>query len=281
MKLLHITDTHFVAPGNRLYGLDPAERLALAIADINANHADAEICVVTGDITHWGEPEAYALFRDTMAKLAVPHVALVGNHDRRRACLDTLAAAPEDGNGFVQGFRDTEAGRLIFLDTLDETSHAGQMCARRLEWLADALASTGRDQPVLLFMHHPPFEVGVHMMDRIALAEREAFLEVVKPYLPRIRHLFFGHVHRPICGAWQGVPFSTLRGTNHQVAFDLNPAGAHLASHEPPAYGIVLAGAHSIVVHTHDYLDQSPRFPFFIPGVDDRSYQLGPLKPVA
>ncbi|WP_150286820.1 phosphodiesterase [Rhabdaerophilum calidifontis] len=281
MKLIHLTDTHLVLPGQMLYGLDPAARLAAAIADINAQHADADLCVVTGDLTHWGEPEAYALFRERMADLRVPHVAMVGNHDRREACLAALPTAPQDANGFVQGFRDSPAGRLIFLDTLDEDHHGGRLCRLRLDWLAGALESSGRDQPLLLFMHHPPFEVGVHEMDRIALAEREALLDLLRPYLGRVRHLFFGHVHRPISGSWHGIPFSTLRGTNHQVWLDLRPDCPHLASHEPPAYAVVLARGATLVVHTHDFLDRSPRFLFSKPGADNRAYQLGPLEPVA
>ena len=33
MKFIHITDTHLVAPGVPLYGLDPCERLAACLAD--------------------------------------------------------------------------------------------------------------------------------------------------------------------------------------------------------------------------------------------------------
>jgi len=60
-------------------------------------------------------------------------------------------------------------------------------------------------------------------MDRIALTDAAALIAVIKPNRARIRHLFFGHVHRPIAGSWLGIPFSTLRGTNHQVCFDLSP----------------------------------------------------------
>lgn len=280
MKLIHITDTHFVQPGQLLYGLDPAARLAAAIADINTHHADAELAVVTGDLTHWGEPEAYALFRDTMAALQIPYRVLVGNHDRRAHCQQALSHAPRDVNGFVQGTHDTAQGRLIFLDTLDESSHAGQLCPKRLAWLEATLAATPPETPLFLFMHHPPFEVGVHDMDRIALAEREPFRAIIAPYLTQIRHLFFGHVHRPISGSWQGVPYSTLRGTSHQVWFDLSTDCAHLASHEPPAYAVVLVRPDTVVVHTHDFLDNSPRFLFSKPGTDDRTYQLGPVQSV-
>ncbi len=280
MKLIHITDTHLVEPGKRLYGLDPRARLDAAIADINAHHADAHLAVVTGDLTHWGEPEAYANFLEAMNVLVVPYTVLVGNHDKRPNCLAALAAAPRDSNGFVQGFHDTPHGRLVFLDTLDEWSHAGQLCPKRLAWIEATLEATPSEQPFFFFMHHPPFEVGVHDMDRIALAERDAFRQVITPYMGRIRHLFFGHVHRPISGSWSGIPFSTLRGTNHQVWLDLSEDCQHLASHEPPAYAVVLIGETSCVVHTHDYLDDSPRFLFSKPGVDERTYQLGPVEPV-
>jgi 3',5'-cyclic-AMP phosphodiesterase len=283
MKLIHLTDTHLVAPGLCLYGLDPAARLAAAVADINTRNRDAALAVVTGDLTHWGEPEAYRVFKQAMDKLVIPYVAMVGNHDRRAACLEALpGAAPRDLNNFVQGTRDTSAGRLIFLDTLDEHSHAGQLCTKRFAWFDQALDEAPRDKPLFVFMHHPPFAVGVHAMDEIALVERARFAEVLKPHRGRIRHLFFGHVHRPISGTWNDIPFSTLRGTSHQVWLDLDPNGSHLASHEPPAYAVVLIGNESVVVHTHDFLDTSPRFPFSSPnGGNDRDYALGPLRPVS
>ncbi len=277
MKLIHITDTHLVCPGQKLYGLDPMARLSAAIVDINANHADAELAVITGDLTHWGEVEAYKAFLACIGKLRIPYVPMVGNHDRRAACLDVLQNAPRDPNGFVQGWCDTRRGRLVFLDTLDETTHAGQMCEKRLGWLAEALAGTPDNLRLFLFMHHPPFAVGIHAMDNISLADSERFAKIVKPHAWRIRHLFFGHLHRPVSGSWMGIPFSTLRGTSHQVSFDLTPDGPHLATHEPPAYGIVLVGDETVVVHTHDFLDQSSRYPFAKAGVDDRAYALGPF----
>ena len=55
-----------------------------------AHHSDAVLAVVTGDLTHWGEAEAYANFAEAMAALEMPYVAMVGNHDRREACLAGL-----------------------------------------------------------------------------------------------------------------------------------------------------------------------------------------------
>jgi hypothetical protein len=71
---------------------------------------------------------------------------------------------------------------------------------------------------------------------------------------------FFGHLHRPIFGSWRGIPFSTLRGTNHQVALRLEDTAKVPGSHEPPQYGVVLLGEDSITMHLHDFLDISARF---------------------
>ena len=62
MIFIHHTDTHGVGLG-LLYGHDPAERLAQAVASINAEHGDADFAIVTGDVTLWGDAAAYAFCR--------------------------------------------------------------------------------------------------------------------------------------------------------------------------------------------------------------------------
>jgi 3',5'-cyclic AMP phosphodiesterase CpdA len=93
-KFIHLTDTHLARPGLKLYGLDPRARLDAAVADINAHHSDAAFAVVTGDLTHWGEVEAYANFAEAMAALKIPYIAMVGNHDRPFSTHWTRPATP-------------------------------------------------------------------------------------------------------------------------------------------------------------------------------------------
>ena len=271
MKLIHLTDPHFVSPGKRLYGLDPRARLDAAVKSINALHGDAAAVVITGDLAHWGEVAAYANLRDCLDRLTVPCIPLVGNHDDREAFQSLFPDAPRDEAGFVQGVQETPLGRLLFLDTNQPGTHMGWYCAQRLEWLAARLAEGG---PVYVFMHHPPFNVGIGAMDRIGLAQRDAFFSVVGPHIGSIRHLFFGHVHRPISGSWLGVPFSTLRATNHQVALDFTAEIVIPGSHEPPAYGVILVDDTTVVVHQHDYLDDSRRFSLGEQTDEDRAQAL-------
>lgn len=259
MKIIHLTDPHFVLPGALLYGLDPRARLDAAVESINALHADADLVVVTGDLAHWGQPAAYTGLRECLSALEVPCVPILGNHDDRRAFLELFPDALQDANGFIQGIRETQEGRLVFLDTNQPGTHMGWYCEQRLAWLSERLTEGG-DTPVFLFMHHPPFDVGLGAMDRISLVQKEAFAAVVRPHLGKLRHLFFGHVHRPIHGSWLGLPFSTLRATNHQVWLDFGATEDIPGSHEPPAYAVVIIDEDRVVIHNHDYLDSSRKF---------------------
>ena len=74
-----------VPKGRTLFGRDPRVVLDAAIADINAHQGDAELLVLTGDLTHRGAPEAFEHLAEALAPLTVPIRLLIGNHDDREA----------------------------------------------------------------------------------------------------------------------------------------------------------------------------------------------------
>ncbi|OYW63187.1 MAG: hypothetical protein B7Z40_15525 [Bosea sp. 12-68-7] len=280
IKIVHVSDTHVVAAPHTLYGLDPRNRLARAVADIALRHDDAALCVVTGDLAHWGERNAYAAFASAWAGCPLPTILMIGNHDDREAFKAVISPAMVDAAGFVQGQRVLGDLTCLFLDTASSGSHAGAYCERRRAWLAQALAEAPGD--VLIFMHHPPFAVGVPAVDAIALADAEAFASVVAPHRERIRHIFFGHLHRPISGSWRGIPFSCTRGLNHQLSLDGQlrieggeDVGDIVGSREPPGYNVALIAADRIVVHAVAFLDHGSRFSLTAEETAGRSYALG------
>lgn len=254
MKLIHITDPHLVPPGQALYQTDPYERLAQCIDDVVANHADAAFCVITGDLAHHGELAAYQGLAHQLERLPMPVFALLGNHDKRAPFHEAFPKSIRDQNGFVQAVVRRPEGDFIFLDTLDEGVSGGKYCEARAAWLTARLDEAG-ERPVFLFMHHPPFSIYIPCVDVIALAEPERFARLVEGRR-NIRHLFYGHVHRPVCGSWHGIPVSTMRGLNHQVPFDLTTVKPVPKSHEPPAYAVVFVDPDQVTVHFHDYLDR-------------------------
>ena len=96
MKLIQVSDLHFVPPGTRLFGIDPRAHLAAAIEDINAQHADAELCLFTGDLADHGDPQAYAALAETLAALRLPYRLLIGNHDQRDSFIQAFPEVPRD-----------------------------------------------------------------------------------------------------------------------------------------------------------------------------------------
>lgn len=265
MKILHLSDLHIVAPGHTLFGADPARHLAACVANINRDHTDAELVVITGDLTHEGDDAAYHQLAELLLPLQVPVRLLVGNHDQREGLRRAFPDQPVDAQGFVQSVHRVGHTALVFLDTLTPGTHEGRLCAQRLQWL-DATLSDLAGQDVLLFSHHPAMEIGLDSMDWLRLREGAQLRDVLQRH-GNVRHLFSGHVHRPSAGTWHGMGFSTVRGTHHQHALDLALQGPATTVMEPPGYAVVLVRESGVVVHFHDFLDASPRYPY-IKGAD-------------
>jgi 3',5'-cyclic-AMP phosphodiesterase len=261
MKVLQVTDTHMPPSGGLIYGVDARARLDACIEDINAHHADAHLCIFTGDLVNVGSDAEYENLRASIDKLRVPYRLMMGNHDDREAMRRFFPDAPRDGDGHVQSAISTPAGRLLLLDTHDAGRASGWMCERRIAWLAARLDED--DAPVYLFLHHPPLRVGIEYMDGIGLRNPEALWDCLAPHVHRVRMMAFGHLHRPVSGVWRGIPFSGCPSIVHQVALELGAdAGSTLNfNHESPCYAIFQLGRDEVVVHQQRYLENWKTFP--------------------
>ena len=107
-------------------------------------------------------------------------------------------------------------------------------------------------------MHHPPFPIGLPGLDVIRLLDSTGIEDALRD-APQIKHIFFGHVHRPVSGSWRGIPFSASPSTLHQVALDFATPPFIVYSHERPAYAILELQSDTTVVHIQDFTDDGPR----------------------
>ena len=171
MKLIHLSATHLLARrGETLYGLDPHARLAEAIDSVVRRHADAEACLVTGDLTDAGSDAACRDLAGLLARLPMPVHLLPGNHDDRAALLRHFPSMQRDAGGFLQGAVELSLGRLLLLDSVDAGRPQGCYCAARLDWLDGQLRRAERDDvPLWLALHHPPMDSGIVSMDRYGM----------------------------------------------------------------------------------------------------------------
>jgi 3',5'-cyclic AMP phosphodiesterase CpdA len=250
MKIVQLSDLHLTLPGAELFGSAPLARLELAIDRILENHADADFCLLTGDLADAGGDAAYASLAEALRRLPMPAHLLPGNHDSRAALRRHFPQLANNDGGFMQAALATPGGYFLLLDTVEPGAPWGSYCIQRREWLAQQLAAAG-DLPLYVAMHHPPLALGIPSMDQFALRDAEAFWSVIAPHRTRIRHLFFGHLHRPIGGSWRGIPFSCTSSPNHQVALDLTTVRGDdvPGCREPSGFAVILIDAESVIVH--------------------------------
>ncbi len=197
-KVTQITDTHL--------SFDHPERTADLRACIDAiNKREVpDIVIHTGDVTHNGLPDEYALAKEILSSLPCSVYAIPGNRDNRenfRQCF-TSDGYLESDDKFLQYSISTPHHHLLFLDTLCETSNKGQLCSARLEQFRSMLSHcSGGDKSkrIIVVMHHSPFEATEIPDPRqfVDWPDVTAFGKVVVEY-PVIERIICGHVHRNI-----------------------------------------------------------------------------------
>src|SRR3712207_3763592 len=100
MLIAQVTDFHLLAAGRLAYGtIDTRALVDRAFDKLGRLDPRPDLVVVTGDVTDDGHPEAYAHAAALLRRLAVPALAIPGNHDARapfRRFLHDLGARPED-----------------------------------------------------------------------------------------------------------------------------------------------------------------------------------------
>ena len=66
MKIIHLSDIHIHS--EPILEHNPIERFGLALDHIKNNHVDADMLIITGDITHQGDVASYKKFDEIYDK---------------------------------------------------------------------------------------------------------------------------------------------------------------------------------------------------------------------
>lgn len=208
-----------------------ADCLRRCVADINLQQPDAVI--FTGDTVQHGRSEEYTYLRELLAPLNAPLYMVPGNRDDKialRAAFDDKAFLPGQGE-FLQYVVEDYAVRLVALDSTAAGERKGVFCAARQAWL-DEVLSEQPQRPTLLFIHHPPFDVGDHYVGGYRRPEDAAALEDIVSRHPQVVGLLCGHVHWPIERDWAG----TVAHIMPSVAVDVRKGVDETEAREQPIY---------------------------------------------
>lgn len=266
--LLQISDPHIREPGRLAYGrIETAPYLRQAIHCIKKLPQPTNAIVITGDLTDFGRPTEYAHLRKLLAPLHVPVYLIPGNHDDREQLRRSFPDHSYLGEyGFVQYSVSVGGLQLIALDTVDQGSSSGTLCTRRLAWLEKQL-KVHDGCPVIIAMHHPPFETLIGHMDAIGLKKGGQELEVIVARHPNVERIICGHLHRSIQTRFAGTIASTAPSPAHQVCFDLSPTAPSNWVLEPPGFVVhALSTSGRVISHTVASGDFDGPHPFHVGG---------------
>ncbi|MGV8912667.1 MAG: phosphodiesterase [Rhodoglobus sp.] len=223
--VLHLSDTHFLAGGGRLYdSLDSEKKLRQLFAELEASGSRPEAIIFTGDLADKGDEAAYRELRTIVEpaaeRLGARVVWVMGNHDDRASfsahLLDEAATeAPIDRVIDINGLR------IISLDSTVVGHHHGHVTDAQLLWLQNVLA-TPAPHGTILAMHHPPVPAVLDLAVTVELRGQKELAAVIRG--SDIRSIIAGHLHYSTAATFAGIPVSVASATCYTQ--DLNvPVG--------------------------------------------------------
>ena len=260
MKLVWLSDIHLKPEGKLLYGYDPIQRLSHAVDYIITEHADADYCFISGDLVDEADALSYQTIKKLIAGLSMPVLTIPGNHDDRNLMRQYFSFPGNCHADFLQYSVKNKNCRIIALDTLYDGQAQGLLCEDRLDWLQAELASDTQSATVV-FCHHHPLALQLPMQDRETLVNGEVLLKMLTD-AANVKHLFFGHIHRPVSGSFNNLGFTALQSVSLQAPLPY-PSwdwDSFCPAHEPPALGIIHLSENSVVTHFHAFCNPKDYF---------------------
>jgi Icc protein len=228
--LAQISDPHI--DGDRA----SAAALEAGVRAVAALHPAPDAVLVSGDLANSAAAEEYAVVEELLAPLEMPVYTLPGNHDDVGAM-----------DGWAPGTVDVAGVRLVLCDS---TSSGGDEGRLDVEWVAAQIG----DGPVVVAMHHPPFDIGMPALDEISLAgdDRAALAELLASS-PQVLRVICGHTHRAAFGTIGGCPAMTCPGIHLTARLEIGAPGYEIVR-EPPGFALHVTVGDDIVSHIQPVL---------------------------
>jgi hypothetical protein len=241
MLIAQITDIHLGFERDNPRELN-RQRLDQVVRRLCAMQPQPDLLLCTGDLTERGDLDSFRRLREALQPLPFPYHLVVGNHDLRGPLLEVFPETRTE-RGFIQYAIEDHPLRILVLDTLEETRHAGAFGPERARWL-EARLDEAPERPTLIVLHHPPAWTGIDWMTLGAEETWAPQLTAIVRGRPQIVGAIAGHVHRPIVAPWAGTSVRVCGSVAPQVTLELapidldRPDGRALIQAEPPGFAL-------------------------------------------
>ena len=191
-KVLQLTDQHILPQaGKTLLGIDTDFYFQAVLNDAVASHPDANLILLTGDLTQDPCLSSYQRISARLAEKKINCLSLPGNHDDFALMQQVFNKKNNNTN------KQTLTGdnwQIICLNSQKVGKAEGYLQPEELTLLEEYL----NDQPqryTLIAVHHHCLPCGSHWMDTMKIGNGEALLELACKY-PKVKAITTGHIHQ-------------------------------------------------------------------------------------
>jgi Icc protein len=237
MRIAHISDFHLpTKKDSRANGVLPHANLDLAVETLKAQNPKPNLIMLGGDLLEDGEKGSYQVVAEKFKDFEAPVHTVLGNHDHLKSFKKSSLARNKDHDRAYYSFDHNKVHVVVLYSVCPKKQH-GRLDEEQLLWLSVNLYEN-RGKPVVIFLHHPPFDSGVAWLDKIKLLNDEEFWNIVPPYSKNILGVFASHFHIQLFCKVKGV----LSATNPAVCWQFSgnsSATKDELSDEQPGFNLI------------------------------------------
>lgn len=231
IQVLQFSDCHlFADPEQQLMGVNVWRSLTAVQGLAQRVDPDPDLILVSGDLVHDGSPDAYRRLARSFQPFAAPVYCLAGNHDHPQIMAETLTGENLHTAGEVR----RGGWQIVLLDSTVPGRDGGRLSDGELARLRSCLEA-GRDDHVLLCLHHPPVSIASPWMDAIGLANADDLWRVIADF-PQVRGMVWGHIHQAFDDVRRGVRLLGCPATSMQF---LPRSERCILDARPPGYRLL------------------------------------------
>ena len=212
VKIAQITDTHLLADKEgEMRSVKTWHSLKKTLATVKKHNPD--LLVVTGDIGHEGEQEAYQNFVELIDSFQIPTYWLPGNHDDLEAQKSYLVGQYIFSDKVVR----LDSWQIILLNScLTEAQYGeGWLSPDQLDFLEQKIAQNIHLSTAIA-IHHHPVSTGIDWLEQMSIGNRDKFNAIISKY-PQVKTVFFGHIHHELHVEQNNIQFFGTPATCTQV----------------------------------------------------------------
>ena len=210
IRIAQISDTHLGETASyQLLGMDTDFSLRQVLKLLAADESQAELLLLSGDISNNGYRQAYQRLYQLLEKRDNV-VWLPGNHDSVNLMKSVCAERWFRPRIEIGGWQ------IVSLDSSVPGSSKGTLGPDQLAFLESVLQAHP-DLHTLIALHHHVLPVGSNWLDEQLLSDQRTLFDLISSY-PQVKAITSGHVHQATDVENNGIRVLTAPSTCIQFA---------------------------------------------------------------